>query len=198
MTLTGFKAQNHPQQVSKRGARPEVDNLETPWEFFAPLHERFCFTLDAAALPHNAKCERYYAPPGVLGRCMWAQEGECGPAGCTGCEHGGSGPLGYDGLAQSWAHERVWCNPPYSDIEPWAVKARCEKRNAQLIVMLVPANRTEQGWWQRQIEPYRDQPGSPLRVEFLPGRLRFIKHGHDRVEPNQRPPFGCALLVWGA
>jgi hypothetical protein len=61
--------------------------------------------------------------------------------------------------------------------------------------MLLPANRTEQGWWQRQVEPYRRE-GS-LAVEFLPGRLRFIKHGHDRVEPNQRPPFGCCLLIWG-
>jgi hypothetical protein len=24
-------------------------------------------------------------------RCMWAVEGECGPGGCLGCEHGGAG-----------------------------------------------------------------------------------------------------------
>jgi hypothetical protein len=197
MSLVNFKAQNHPQQTGKRGARPEVDNLETPWEFFTPLHERFGFTLDACALPHNAKCKRYYAPPDMpvtAGRCMWAQEGECGRLGCEGCQHGGPGPL-RDGLAQSWAGERVWCNPPYSQIEPWVVKANTS--SAALVVMLVPANRTEQGWWQRHVEPRRDWPGFPLRVEFLAGRLRFIKHGHDRVEPNQRPPFGCCLLIWG-
>jgi hypothetical protein len=99
-----------------------------------------------------------------------------------------------DGLAQSWACERVWCNPPYSDIEPWVAKARIA--GAELVVMLLPANRTEQGWWQRQVEPFRDR-GRGLRVEFLPGRPRFIRYGHDRVEPNQRPPFGCCLLIWG-
>lgn len=59
-----------------------------------------------------------------------------------------------NGLEQSWAGERVWCNPPYSDIRPWVAKAwgSC----AELVVMLVPANRTEQAWWQDLIEPFRD------------------------------------------
>ncbi len=61
--------------------------------------------------------------------------------------------------------------------------------------MLIPANRCEQRFWQELVEPARLD--GRLRVEFLPGRLRFIKHGHDRVEPNQRPPFGCCLLIWG-
>jgi phage N-6-adenine-methyltransferase len=161
MSLVGFNGQNHPQQVGRRGAKPEVDNLETPWEFFTPLNERFGFTLDACALPHNAKCDRYFTPD-------------------------------QDGLLQSWEGERVWCNPPYSQIEPWVAKAH--ESGAELVVMLLPANRTEQGWWQRQVEPQR-RAGS-LAVEFLSGRLRFIKHGHDRVEPNQRPPFGCCLLIF--
>jgi phage N-6-adenine-methyltransferase len=167
MTLVGFKAQNHRQQVAKRGSRPEVDNLETPWEFFAPLHARFRFSIDVAALPHNAKCERFYTPE-------------------------------QDGLAQSWAGERVWCNPPYSSIEPWLTKVWHEYslvgRGPELVVMLLPANRTEQGWWQRLVE--RQRRGGLVDVEFLSGRLRFIKHGHDKVEPNQRPPFGCCLLIW--
>lgn len=170
MSLVGFQGQNHPQQTAKRGPRPEVDNLETPWEFFEPLNERFGFTLDVAALPHNAKCERFYTPED-------------------------------DGLAQAWTGERVWCNPPYSNIEPWVAKAQDEwafadQKGCDAIVMLLPANRTEQKWWQRHVEPYRDRPDSSLRVEFLAGRLRFIRHGHDKVEPNQRPPFGCCLLIW--
>jgi hypothetical protein len=175
---------NNP--VGKRGPRPEVDNLATTPEVFDPLHKRFRFTLDVAALPHNAKLPRFYTPDD-------------------------------DGLEQSWAGERVWCNPPYSSIEPWVQKAW--NSGARLVVMLVPANRTEQGWWQRLVEPYRDRAHvcgycgaaewptggatdpfvnpPPFRVEFIPGRLRFIKHGEDRVEPNQRPPFGCCLLIWG-
>jgi phage N-6-adenine-methyltransferase len=101
-----------------------------------------------------------------------------------------------DGTAQPWAGERVWCNPPYSDIAPWVHKAWDEHAAALGIVMLLPANRTEQRWWQDLVEPYRDRPGSGLRVEFLPGRMRFLKPGQQRIGANERPPFGVCLLVW--
>jgi phage N-6-adenine-methyltransferase len=103
-----------------------------------------------------------------------------------------------DGLEQSWAGERVWCNPPYSDVGSWVEKAWAESETAELIVLLLPANRTEQNWWQEMIEPYRDRPGSMLRVEFLRGRLRFIAHDKTEIGPNERPPFGCCLLIWYA
>ena len=100
-----------------------------------------------------------------------------------------------DGLSRSWAGERVWCNPPYSDIRPWLEKAWAEQ--AELVVMLLPANRTEQGWWQDLVEPYRDQQGSRLRTEFVRGRTRFLALGALEIGPNERPPFGCVLLIWG-
>lgn len=163
MSLVGFKARNHRQQVGRRGANPFVDDRETTPEVFGPLHERFGFTIDVAASKENAKLPRF----------------------CT---------LEDDGLAQDWSGERVWCNPPYSDIEPWVEKARLEVW-AELVVMLLPANRTEQGWWQRQVEPYRRR--GEVEVEFLPGRMRFIPPGEDSVKPNSRPPFGCCLVIWG-
>jgi phage N-6-adenine-methyltransferase len=101
-----------------------------------------------------------------------------------------------DGLLQSWAGERVWCNPPYSNIGPWVAKAWSEFKGCPAIAMLLPANRTEQKWWQEMVEPFRDRPGSPLRTEFIPGRIRFIRRGADAVGPNERPPFGCVLLTW--
>lgn len=165
MSLVGFKAKNHVQQVSKRGANPKVDDRATPPELFDPLNERFKFTLDVAALPHNAKCSRFYTPED-------------------------------DGLSQDW-RGRVWCNPPYSDIRPWVEKAWQEvPLTTDLVVMLVPANRTEQAWWQDLVEPYRDN-GGWLRVEFLRGRQRFIAHDATEVGKNERPPFGCCLLIWG-
>ena len=164
MSLVGFKAQNHEQQVLINGPRSHVDDRGTTAEVFDPLHERFAFTIDVAAASHNAKLPRFY-------------------------------DIDQDGLAQSWAGERVWCNPPYSAIEPWCEKAWASR--ADLVVMLLPANRTEQGWWQRQIEPRRDQPGG-VRVEFLPGRLRFLKPGQKHIGPNERPPFGCCIAIWGS
>ncbi|MGE4163888.1 MAG: DNA N-6-adenine-methyltransferase [Vicinamibacterales bacterium] len=161
MSLVGFKAQNHPQQRPK----PSVDDWATDPGFFADLHRRFRFTVDAAALPRNAKLPRFWTP--------------------------------FDnGLRQSWAGERVWCNPPYSSIWPWVRKAWSEP--AALVVMILPANRTEQRWWQREVEPCRDRPGSRLRVEFLPGRIRFIHPDAEGIGPNERPPFGCCLLIWEA
>ncbi len=165
MSLVGFKAKNHRQQVGRRGPNPKVDDRGTTLETFDPLHERFGFTIDVAASALNAKLPRYFT----------AEQ---------------------DGLAQSWAGERVWCNPPYSNLEPWLQKAWIESYTCPLIVMLVPANRTEQGWWQRWVEPRRDGRSGQLAVEFLPGRLRFIAAGATEVGPNERPPFGCALLIW--
>lgn len=160
MSLVGFKAQNHPQQPKKDA----VDDRGTDPEFFAKMVERFGpFTVDVAAAPHNAKCERYYT-------------------------------IDDDGLSKSWAGERVWCNPPYSGIEAWVRKAHNE--DAELVVMLLPANRTEQRWWQLGVEPYRDHPAGRLRVEFLPGRMRFVRPGATSIGPNERPPFGCCLLIW--
>ena len=96
-----------------------------------------------------------------------------------------------NGLSKSWAGERVWCNPPYSAIRPWVEKA--SRREADLTVLLLPANRTEQGWWQDLIEPGRRR--GTLQVEFLRGRMRFIAHNDTKIRPNQRPPFGVCLVI---
>jgi len=107
------------------------------------------------------------------------------------------------GLKASWAGERVYCNPPYSNIGPWVEKAHKEV-DAEIIVMVLPANRTEQKWWQEYIEPCRDLPWvthAPyvwrhVRTRFLPGRMRFLKPGQTEVGPNERPPFGIVLCIW--
>lgn len=197
MSLVGFQARNHPQQKAKAS----VDDRGTTFEVFASLHERFGFTVDACATAANAKLPRFYSPELPL-RCMWAQPGECGPHGCLGCEHGGAGhdgSIGVDGLAQDWTGERVWCNPPYSNISAWVRKADDETYRGlcELAVLLLPANRCEQGWWQTYVEPFRDRPQGRCHVEFLPGRMRFIVPPADTVLPNERPPFGCCLVIWG-
>lgn len=168
VSLVGFKSSNHPQQVGKRGATNR-DDLGTDPVLFAELDERFIFSLDAAATPANAKCRSFFTEE-------------------------------IDGLEQSWCFGRVWCNPPYSQIKAWVEKAWAEWRSAEppeLIVMLLPANRPEQGWWQDLVEPHRDRADSPLRCEFLRGRRRFVLPGAEAIGPNERPPFGCCLLIWG-
>jgi phage N-6-adenine-methyltransferase len=176
MSMIGYKSENHPQQTALRGALDEVDDRGTKWEFIRALEARFGapFTLDVAAAPHNAKAPAYYTRAD-------------------------------DGLDQPWSG-LVWCNPPYSrvpgvtDLGKWVIKAHAEfiRPGVDLIVMLVPANRTEQAWWQDHVEPFRDRPGSDLRVEFQRGRMRFDQPAHwVKPEKGDRPPFGLALLIWG-
>ena len=174
MTLATFRAKNHPQQVAKRGADDATDDRRTPDDFWQSLHERFGFSLDAAASAENAKLARFY-------------------------------DIAADGLRQPW-HGAVWCNPPYSDVATWVEKAWSEMElGVDVVVMLVPANRTEQDWWQRLVEPFRvggggivngSAPDVRLRVEFLRGRMRFDRPGWTRPAKGDRPPFGLCLLIW--
>lgn len=86
-----------------------------------------------------------------------------------------------DGLAQPWAGERVWCNPPYGrGIGAWTAKAA--QREASLTVLLVPS-RTDTAWWQDHVI------GAGAEVRFLRGRLRFVGSHHSA-------PFASALLVY--
>lgn len=180
MTILGYKAGNHPQQVAKNGPRDDIDDRGTDPAYIAELERRFGrFTLDVAAAKHNAKARRFYTRD-------------------------------TDGLAQDW-FGRVWCNPPYSDCGAWVRKAWTEWGRSglssgirramgdapELIAMLLPANRCEQPWWQDHVEPYRDRPGSPLRVEFVAKRMRFSRPGVPIGAKGDRPPFGVVLLVWG-
>lgn len=88
---------------------------------------------------------------------------------------------GTNGLAQSWAGARVWCNPPYGrQIGDWTAKAAAEAAKAEFIVMLVPA-RTDTRWWH--------DARSSCRIEFLRGRLRF-------KGATASAPFPSALLYW--
>lgn len=164
--LVGYKADNHPQQTAKRGALDEVDDRATHPDDFARW--------DAELGPFTLDAAA--APHNAKVAKFYTRAD--------------------DGLAQSWAGERVWCNPPYSNLGDWLEKAWAEWPDTRGIVMLLPANRVEQKWWQEWVEPFRDKPDGRLTVRFLPGRLRFIKPGATEIKPNERPPFGCCLLIW--
>lgn len=103
----------------------------------------------------------------------------------------------HDGLQQSWEGERVFCNPPYSDIAPWVAKAWRSK--AELVVLLVP-NWTDRAWWQDLVEPYRDSrlshEGMLLATRFLRGRIRFGVPGDPNGEEQGRPEFGNVAMIF--
>lgn len=173
MSLKGFKAKNHPQQtrglLAQNSLWEERDRLDDTDDRAVPPE-----LFDALGRRFEFTVDAAASAENARLPRYWTVED--------------------DGLAQSWAGERIWCNPPYSNIEPWVLKAWRETE-AELVVMLLPANRTEQRWWQELVEPHRDR-GGRLAVEFLPGRIRFLKPGYLRPGPNERPPFGCCLLIW--
>lgn len=174
-----YVARNHPQQVGKRGADDTTDDRRTPPKLLAEcmeLAEVEAFDHDVAATKENTVAPRW-----------WSK-----------CDHDGDHDLCADGLNGMWVG-RVWCNPPYSDIRPWVEKAWEEYRGGERdspIVMLLPANRTEQAWWQDLIEPARRS--GELEVYFLRGRRRFDRPGWVKPKKGDRPPFGLCVIVWGA
>jgi len=166
MSLVGFKARNHTQQVNRRGADDDTDDRRTLAETFSPLNTEFSFTLDVAASGENAKCARYFTKED-------------------------------DGLSQPWIDEVVWCNPPYSNLGGWCRKAVTETQSGgcPCVVMLLPANRCEQSWWQDYIEPHRDR-GGVIETRFLRGRTRFgWSQSRELPKKGDRPPFGLVIVV---
>lgn len=170
MTYAGHKARNHPLQVMRRGAVDTVDDRRTPQALFDALHKEFKFTIDIAASAENKMLPRFRAMHDV---------------------------------DITWPNERVWCNPPYSNLPWWISKVHGELLSSippQLVVMLLPSNRTDQPWWQTFVEPWRDRhrPDLPflLQSRFLPGRIRFTRPGGGPLTKHDRPLFGCVLLIW--
>lgn len=98
-----------------------------------------------------------------------------------------------DGLTCDVADKIVWCNPPYSDLAQWTARALTSK--AKRWVMLLPANRTEQAWWQDSIEKLRDRRGSGVKTRFIRGRVRF-DYPKGAAPKTNSPPFGCVLVIF--
>lgn len=80
----------------------------------------------------------------------------------------------------SWAGERVFCNPPWSDIPAFVELAAV----ADLAVLLVPA-RCNSKWFHRALE-------LGAKPEFFQGRPRFRRDNEEKAGC----PFDCCLLVW--
>lgn len=73
-----------------------------------------------------------------------------------------------NGLEQSWAGYRVFCNPPYSkgQLWDWVRKAYSERNRAQVIVMLLPV-RTDRKAFHKYIY-------NICEIRFQKGRLGFV------------------------
>lgn len=89
-----------------------------------------------------------------------------------------------DGLAQSWAGEVVYCNPPYGrETGKWVKKCAEESRHAK-VVLLIPA-RTDTAY-------FHDYIYHKAKVTFLRGRLKFEQGG----VPIGCAPFPSMIVEW--
>lgn len=177
---------------AEQGAQSEESDVrETPRPLFDAYHKRYDFTIDVAATHQNALCARYFTERGKFLRqeIGWIQIGLC-------C-----------GLSSSWQDERVWCNPPFSELDLWVYKAWTS--DAKLAVMLLPNDRLDRKWWHALVEPFRDghsggkePPGSMvLTTENVPGRQQFTINGgqpilNAKTGKKSGAMFGVTILIF--
>ena len=116
------------------------DNFRTPDKLFNQLNDIFNFTQDAACTTENCKCL-----------------------------HGFCYDLGLDALQQSWANERVFCNPPFSKKKEFIEKADYEVQQGgcPVVVMVLPSNCMDSAVFQKVIK-------KKYFYEVLAGRVAFI------------------------
>jgi site-specific DNA-methyltransferase (adenine-specific) len=81
------------------------------------------------------------------------------------------------GLSIPWDGQRVFCNPPYSNITPWLEKSW----EPTLAVYLLPV-KSDVGWW-------HDHVMRAAEVRFVLGRIRF-------VGMSGGAPFPSAVVVF--
>lgn len=92
-----------------------------------------------------------------------------------------------NGLFNLW-EGKVWCNPPYNNIQQWVNKARAEVTvgRASVVWMLVPAHTSTQ-WFQSAFLAANE-------LRFIIGRLDFS--GPHSIH-NSTAPFPSVLIRFG-
>jgi len=89
-----------------------------------------------------------------------------------------------DALYQDWNGETVYCNPPYSKLRPFAVKAKEEAEKGATVVMVVPARTDTRAF-------HESLAGGEVR--FIKGRLKFLQNGQEQ----DAAPFPSMVCVLG-
>lgn len=83
-----------------------------------------------------------------------------------------------DGLQLDWDGEVIFCNPPWSDIEPWVDKALTSKCTT---VFVLPA-RTDTNWFHKL--------SRKAELRFFRKRVHFLREGG-----NVNPTDGTLIAI---
>lgn len=92
---------------------------------------------------------------------------------------------GVDGLVKPWVG-KCYVNPPYSDVQPWVLRAVQHAATGGEVVMLVNAS-TDTTYWQSYVFEH-------ATVCFLNRRVRFLKAGSTTPIANMCP---SAIVYFG-
>lgn len=144
----------------------DTNSRGTPQGIIDCINEHWPIQLDACASAWNAKCENYYS----------LERGE-------------------DSLALRW-RAGTWCNPPYSDIQPWWEKALSEEVEA---LLLLPV-RSDMLWFRQAYDLAIDTAAgdniSTVHLFFFPYRVNFVyPPGHSGGSSNPERSMLIAVNV---
>ncbi len=143
---------------------------------------------------HDDRTDEWGTPPSIWRPLSDAIGGfDLDP--CSGAETSPIASARYDdtddGLTEPW-FGKVWLNPPYSDMEPWARKCVGEttSRRADTVVALIPS-RTSADWWQNNV-------AKATALCFVDHRIEFQgRTGGDNRDGSGSASFSNAIAVFG-
>jgi phage N-6-adenine-methyltransferase len=129
------------------------DTFNTPLYIYEQLDSVFSFQVDAACDSTNHK-----APCGFMI------------------------DKGVSGLDESWANQRVFCNPPFSEKKQWIEKAilEVERNSCPICVMILPLNCMSTSFFYELVIKggYRYQVPKG-RIQFLNNKTKETQKGNN-------------------
>lgn len=138
-------------QHNSKTPKEDRDEWRTPPWLFEWLDDRFDFHIDLAATRENTRCSQFYAK-----------------------EH--------DALSIKWHiidnATKGFCNPPYSNIDPWLDKAIHEQRHGFLTVMVFPSPNGEDRFG--QVFSHASE------IIDIVGRVHFLRPDGTECKQNTR------------
>ena len=133
----------------------EKDEAQTPPYLFNYAKARWTPDIDLAASHENHKCSKYFTYEDNSLIQDWARSGSSG-----------------------------WCNPPYSNIPPWLLKA-AEHRDKFRTILLIPTPNGEAMY--KIVEEYASE------LILIHGRISFVRPNGQKMTGNTR---GSCFVVF--
>ena len=89
-----------------------------------------------------------------------------------------------NGLKKNWGGQKVFCNPPYSEVAKWAKKAYEESKKPGTVVVLLVPSRTDTRWFHEYVYHRAE-------IRFVKGRIKFSNAKFNAPFPSMIAIFGA-------